>query len=164
MSDLIEFREGDALHLPFAEGSFDHVWCHAVSMNIPDKKKLASEVARVLRPGGRFSCYEMEQGSGGPLIFPLPWATDSSASFVVTPTEMRRALEDGGLRVVEQTDISELNIQYAKETRARAERGEPPVTANYVVMGADFAERLKNASKCAMEGRVVEQFILCEKV
>jgi ubiquinone/menaquinone biosynthesis C-methylase UbiE len=163
MTERIEFRQGDALQLPLAEGTFDHIWCHAVTMNIPDKRRLASEVARVLKPGGTFSCYEMAQGSGGALIFPLPWASDSSASFVVTPEEMRRALEEGGLRVVEQTDITELNLQYAKETRARAERGEPPVTANHVVMGPDFAERLKNASRCAIEGRVVEQFILSAK-
>jgi len=163
MTDGIEFRQGDALHLPFAEGTFDHVWCHAVTMNIPDKRMLASEVARVLKSGGRFSCYEMAQGPGGALIFPLPWATDTSASFLVTPSEMRRALEDGGLRVIEQNDISELNIEYAKETRTRAERGEPPLNANYVVMGSDFVERLKNASKCAIEGRVVEHFILSAK-
>lgn len=163
MTDAIEFRQGDALHLPFDDAVFDHAWCHAVSMNIPDKRALALEVGRVLKPGGRFSCYEMAQGPGGALIFPLPWASDASASFVVTPGEMRRALEDGGLRVIEQTDLSALNLEYAKEMRARAERGEPPVNANYVVMGEDFAERLRNASKCALEGRVVEQFILCAR-
>jgi ubiquinone/menaquinone biosynthesis C-methylase UbiE len=163
MTEAIEFRQGDALDLPFDDETFDHVWCHAVSMNIPDKSKLGSEVARVLKPNGRFSCYEMAQGPGGPLIFPLPWATDPSASFVVTPAEMRHALEEGGLSVVEQTDLSDLNMQYARETRIRGERGEPPVTANYVVMGDDFLERLKNASKCAMEGRVIEQFILAAK-
>src|SRR5262249_54572060 len=105
LADRIEFRQADALDLPFAEGTFDHVWCHNVTMNIPDKKKLASEVARVLKHGGRFSCSEVGQGTGGALIFPLPWATDESASFLVTPAMMRQALEEGGLRVKEEMDL-----------------------------------------------------------
>ena len=84
MADRIEFRQADALDLPFADGTFDHVWCHNVTMNIQDKRKLASEVARVLKRGGRFSCSELGQGPGDALIFPLTWATDASASFLVS--------------------------------------------------------------------------------
>lgn len=62
------------------------------------------------------------------------------------------ALEEGGLSVVELTDVSELNLQYARETRVRAERGEPPVTANCVVMGDDFLERLKMQAGAPRKG------------
>ena len=163
MGDRIEFREADALALPFADGTFDHVWCHNVTMNIEDKKKLASEVARVLKSGGRFSCSEVGQGPGGALIFPLPWATDASASFVVTPAMMRQALEEGGLRIKEEIDLSDAILTALKEMRARAERGDPSLNANYVILGDDIAERIKNFSRCAMEKRVVEHFILAEK-
>jgi len=159
----IEFRLSDALDLPFAEGTFDHVWCHNVTMNIQDKRKLASEVARVLKRGGRFSCSELGQGPGGALIFPLPWATDASASFLVTPAMMRQALEDGGLRISEEIDISGAGIAFLREMRARAERGDPPLNANHVIMGDDFGERIRNVGRCAMEKRVVEHFILAEK-
>jgi SAM-dependent methyltransferase len=163
MADRIEFRQADALDLPFAEGTFDHVWCHNVTMNIQDKRKLGSEVARVLKRGGRFSCSENAQGPGGALIFPLPWATDASASFLVTPAMMRRALEDGGLRISEEVDLSGPWIAFLKEMRARAERGDPPLNANHVIMGDDIGERVKNAGRCALEKRVVEHFILTEK-
>jgi SAM-dependent methyltransferase len=159
----IEFRLADALDLPFAEGTFDHVWCHNVTMNIQDKRKLASEVARVLKRGGRFSCSELGQGPGGALIFPLPWATDASASFLVTPAMMRQALEDGGLRISEEIDISGAGIAFLREMRARAERGDPPLNANHVIMGVDFGERIRFVGRCAMEKRVVEHFILAEK-
>jgi sarcosine/dimethylglycine N-methyltransferase len=159
----IEFRLADALDLPFAEGTFDHVWCHNVTMNIQDKRKLASEVARVLKRGGRFSCSELGQGLGGALIFPLPWATDASASFLVTPAMMRQALEDSGLRISEEIDISGAGIAFLREMRARAERGDPPLNANHVIMGDDFGERIRNVGRCAMEKRVVEHFILAEK-
>jgi SAM-dependent methyltransferase len=163
MADRIEFRQADALDLPFAEDTFDRVWCHNVTMNIQDKRKLASEVARVLKHGGRFSCSENAQGPGGALIFPLPWATDASASFLVTPAMMRQALEEGGLRISEEVDLSDANIAFLTEVRSRAERGDPPLNANHVIMGDDIGERLKNAGRCAMEKRVVEHFILAEK-
>ncbi|MEK6591783.1 MAG: methyltransferase domain-containing protein [Pseudomonadota bacterium] len=163
MADRIEFEQADALDLPFAKGTFDHVWCHNVTMNIQDKRKLASEVARVLKRAGRFSCSEFGQGPGGALIFPLPWATDTSASFLVTLEVMRQALEDGGLRTIEEIDLSAANLAFSREVRARAERGEPPLNANYVIMGDDFGERLANVGRCAMEKRVVEHFMLAEK-
>lgn len=94
MADGIEFRQVMPSTYRFL---IDHVWCHNVTMNIQDKTKLASEVARVLKRGGRFSCFEVGQGPGGELIFPLPWATDASASFLVMPAIMRQALEQGGL-------------------------------------------------------------------
>jgi len=163
MADRIEFRQADALDLPFAEGTFDHVWCHNVTMNIQDKRSLAAEVARVLKRGGRFSCSELGQGPGGALIFPLPWATDASASFLVTPEMMRQALEDGGLRIREQIDLSDTGIAFIREMRARAERGDPPLYANHLTMGDDLGERIRNVGRCAMEKRVVEHFLLAEK-
>lgn len=163
MADRIEFRQADALDLPFAEGTFDHVWCHNVTMNIQDKKKLATEVARVLKHGGHFSCSELGQGPGGALIFPLPWATDASASFLATPAMMRQALEDGGLRISEEIDLSDEGIAFIREMRARAERGDPPLNANHLIMGDDLRERIKNVGRCAMEKRVVEHFILAGK-
>jgi hypothetical protein len=47
--------------------------------------------------------------------------------------------------------------------RARAERGDPPLNANHVIMGDDIGERIKNSGRCAMEKRTVEHFILTEK-
>jgi arsenite methyltransferase len=163
MGDRIEFRQADALALPFADATFDHVWCYNVTMNIEDKRKLAFEVARVLKRGGRFSCSEVGQGPGGAPIFPLPWATEASASFLVTPAMMRQALEEGGLRVSEEIDLSDAIIAFLREMRARAERDDPPLNAVHVILGDDMGERIKNMSRCAMEKRAVEHFILAEK-
>src|SRR5260370_36270764 len=54
LADRVEIRQANALALPFQDGTFDHVWSYAVSMNIADKAGLGREVARVLKPGGRF--------------------------------------------------------------------------------------------------------------
>ncbi len=76
---------------------------------------------------------------------------------------MRQALEEGGLRISEEIDLSDPWIAFLKEMRARAERGDPPLNANHVIMGDDIGERINNAGRCAMEKRVVEHVILAKK-
>ncbi len=44
--------EGDVLHLPFRSRSFDVVICSEVLEHIPDHEAAASELLRVLKPGG----------------------------------------------------------------------------------------------------------------
>ena len=50
----IEWVEGDAEALPFDDGSFDVVLSTFGCMFAPNQKQTASEIARVVRPGGRF--------------------------------------------------------------------------------------------------------------
>jgi SAM-dependent methyltransferase len=44
--------QGDALQLPFADGSFDRVIASEVLEHIPDDEAAMAELTRVLRPGG----------------------------------------------------------------------------------------------------------------
>lgn len=48
-----EFVDGDALDLPFADGSVDVLRCERVFQHLPDPDGAAREIARVLAPGGR---------------------------------------------------------------------------------------------------------------
>ena len=50
----IEWRQADALHLPFEDASFDVVCCQFGAMFFPDRAAGYAEARRVLRPGGRF--------------------------------------------------------------------------------------------------------------
>ena len=51
----VSFRRGDAEALPFASDSFDAVLCECSLCTFPDKARAASELRRVLRPGGRLA-------------------------------------------------------------------------------------------------------------
>lgn len=51
----VEFVEGDAEKLPFADGSFDAVISVFGAMFAPDHARTATELARVCRPGGRIA-------------------------------------------------------------------------------------------------------------
>jgi ubiquinone/menaquinone biosynthesis C-methylase UbiE len=48
-----DVRQASALKLPFADNSFDIVYSYGVLHHIPDIKKAAGEIARVLKPDGR---------------------------------------------------------------------------------------------------------------
>ncbi len=50
----IEWKQADALALPFGDGGFDVVACQFGVMFFPDKVRGYREARRALRPGGRF--------------------------------------------------------------------------------------------------------------
>jgi SAM-dependent methyltransferase len=50
----VEWRQADAMQLPFADASFDVVVCQFGAMFFPDKGHAFAEARRVLRPGGAF--------------------------------------------------------------------------------------------------------------
>ena len=52
-ADGIDWLQGDALHLPFDDASFDVVASAFVLRNLPDLAGSLAEMARVLKPGGR---------------------------------------------------------------------------------------------------------------
>ena len=49
----VRFHQGDAERLPFADETFDAVYCECAFCTFPNKPAAAAEIARVLRPGGR---------------------------------------------------------------------------------------------------------------
>jgi SAM-dependent methyltransferase len=92
-----EFVQGSALDLPFAAESFELATLLHVGMNLPDKPRLFAEAARVLVPGGTFAVFDVMRFGDHP-AFPLPWASDASASFLEPPEAYVAAAERGGLR------------------------------------------------------------------
>ncbi len=50
----VQWRQADAMALPFPDGEFDAVVCQFGVMFFPDKSRAFSEARRVLKPGGAF--------------------------------------------------------------------------------------------------------------
>ena len=63
--DRVRLVEGDAQALPFEDNSFDRVTISFGIRNIPDRDKALSEIARVLKPGGRLAVLELSQPTNG---------------------------------------------------------------------------------------------------
>ncbi len=98
LADRVSFACGNGLAMPFPDGSFDVVWTQHASMNIPDKARLYGEVARVARRGGRFAFFDVLAGPNQPIHFPVPWASDQSFSFLLSPDDTRALITRAGLR------------------------------------------------------------------
>jgi sarcosine/dimethylglycine N-methyltransferase len=52
LDQLVDFRLGNALDMPFADAAFDVVIGQEAFAHVPDKPRLIAECVRVLRPGG----------------------------------------------------------------------------------------------------------------
>jgi ubiquinone/menaquinone biosynthesis C-methylase UbiE len=57
----IEFRQGDAAHMPFPDESFDFAVCRAAFKNFSDPVGALDEIHRVLKPGGKASIYDLRK-------------------------------------------------------------------------------------------------------
>lgn len=49
----VDFRQGNASHMPFSEASFDLILCRAAFKNFSEPVQALKEMRRVLRPGGK---------------------------------------------------------------------------------------------------------------
>jgi demethylmenaquinone methyltransferase / 2-methoxy-6-polyprenyl-1,4-benzoquinol methylase len=63
----VEFVEGDASAMPFADGSFDVAFSRFAFHHLPDPEAVAREMARVVRPGGRVVILEITTPTRPPL-------------------------------------------------------------------------------------------------
>ncbi len=68
LAQRIALREGDALSLPFDDASFDVVTIAFGLRNLPDYARGVSEMARVLKPGGRAVVLEFLPPRGVALV------------------------------------------------------------------------------------------------
>jgi len=67
----ITWKEGDAEDLPFADGTFDVVVSSCGLMFAPDQQKVANEVARVTKPGGRIAIQAWTREGGVGRMFKI---------------------------------------------------------------------------------------------
>jgi SAM-dependent methyltransferase len=64
-SRVAQFRQGDAMALPFADDSFDAAVMPLVIFFVPDPAKGVAEMARVVSPGGVVTAYAWDLEGGG---------------------------------------------------------------------------------------------------
>jgi SAM-dependent methyltransferase len=163
LSDRVTYQQGNALAMPFPDGSFDILYTQHVAMNIADKAALYREIARVLKLAGRFGIYDLLQGEGGEVHFPVPWAKDASTSFLASPDEMRALLSDASFDIEVWNDTSDVGKQWFVTVNKRiAESGPPPLGFN-VLLGADFPVMAKNQVRNLIEDRIRPTEIICVK-
>ncbi|MGH7897002.1 MAG: class I SAM-dependent methyltransferase [Candidatus Binatia bacterium] len=83
----ITWKQGDAEDLPFADGSFDVVVSSCGLMFAPDQQKVADEVARVTKRGGRIAIQAWTRDSGVGRMFKVTGSYVPPPAGVASPFE-----------------------------------------------------------------------------
>lgn len=163
LASRTRFRVGDATATDLPDATMDAAMTVHVAMNISDKPALYAEAFRVLQPGGRFVVYDVLQGEGGEVRYPVPWANDASTSFLATPEEMRELLTAAGFEVISEVDSSDESLGWFEQMRARIERDGPPPVTFGAFLGDAF--RLMTANQVAnlAERRIRTVMFTCSR-
>jgi SAM-dependent methyltransferase len=164
LAELVTYRVGSVTDLPFADGSFDAATLLHVGMNIPDKKRLCSEVARVLRPAGVFAIYDVMRIGAGDLDFPVPWATTEAMSFLAEPAVYHRALDSAGLALVAERNRRDFAIEFFRNLRARMAAEGPPPLGIHILMGAEAPRKIANMIAALEAGRIAPVEMISRKL
>lgn len=158
----VSFQQGDATRLPFADRSFDAAMTIHVAMNIARKDQVYSEAWRVLKPGGRFAVYDVLQGEGGEVLYPVPWAREPSISHLATPDEMQALLADAGFTILEVQDSTEEGQRWFEAMAARIASGAVPAVTFQSFLGNDFPAMARNQVANLRDRRIRTVTYVCE--
>lgn len=162
LADKVTFKQGDATDLKFGDNSFDAAMTIHVTMNIPAKDAVYAHAKRVLRPGGVFAVYDVLQGEGGEVFFPVPWAREPSISHLANPFEMRALLTGAGFEILDEVDSTDESLTWFKAMATRmAQAGPPPITFQ-VFLGADFPQMARNQVRNLTDKRIRTVSYLCQ--
>jgi ubiquinone/menaquinone biosynthesis C-methylase UbiE len=155
LTALVDFHHGSALALPFPDATFDLAWSQNVAMNIADRPLYYGEMRRVLKPGGRVAIQDVTQGPGGPVIYPVMWASRPELSFLRTAEQTRSVLEAAGFTILQWIDNSETSIAEAAAERAQMKPGAPPPELGVeLIVGPTAREKMRNGQRNQEEHRI----------
>lgn len=145
LGERVELHQGNALAMPFGDAVFDAAVMLHAGMNIPGKRDLCSQVARVLKPGGRFGIYDIMRTGDQELSYPVPWATDAATDSIASSDEYHAALAAAGFEILATRNRHAFAVDYfAEPKRALAtNRGLPPLGV-HVHMGSEAAVKIRH--------------------
>ncbi|RMD42273.1 hypothetical protein DV735_g2840, partial [Chaetothyriales sp. CBS 134920] len=106
-SGKLDFQFANAMELHFPDTSFDSAFAIESLVHMNDKHKALTNIARVIRPGGRFviadlvldaGCPNREVLNGWHEMFQVPTAMPSG-------DDLKQLLRQTGFRIIEYTDV-----------------------------------------------------------
>ncbi|MCI0507983.1 MAG: methyltransferase domain-containing protein [Gammaproteobacteria bacterium] len=154
MQERVKFQAANALDLPFADNSFDGVWSIQMNMNIEDKLAWLKELHRVVKPKGRVVLYEVCGNKNTPVYFPVPWAQDSSISFLLEPDFFREVITSAGFEIEVWNDKTNLAQQAFAHMKEPVGNPELPELGVHLLVGNDILTKAYNLSRNLNEQRV----------
>jgi ubiquinone/menaquinone biosynthesis C-methylase UbiE len=151
LAELITTVDGNATHLPVADASMDVAWMQAVAISVADKRAMAEELRRVLRPRGRLAFFDSFTRGDGDLYFPLPWADGPEANFVVSANELRSVFVAAGFEPVVWNEQEGALAEIAQRSFTPTV---DPTRVGLARLMPDFEQRMGNVGRNIAEGRL----------
>jgi ubiquinone/menaquinone biosynthesis C-methylase UbiE len=153
LAEKLTFVQGDALQMPFPDAGFDVALTQHVAMNIADRETFYQEIRRVLKLGGRLGIYDVVEGNGEPLIFPVPWSPTQEFSHLRTFQNMADILRGLGFHLLTDKDFTQEAIVWFEKVRGRLDGAELGLDLR-IAVGPDFPTMTKNLAANLEAGRV----------
>jgi len=163
IQDKVQFEACSALELPFEDNTFDGVWSLQMNMNVEDKLAWLKETYRVHKPRAKAVIYEVCGNINSPLYFPVPWAQDSSMSFLIKPEAFREAIMNAGFNIQSWSDKTPLAKKAFAEVKEPKGAPNLPVLGVYMLVGEDIQTKAYNLHRNLDEERVSLIEILATK-
>jgi ubiquinone/menaquinone biosynthesis C-methylase UbiE len=112
-TDRVQYRTADATALPLDDAASTHAWMLDASIHIRDKRRLFTEIARVLRPGGLLVVHDQM----GPLPSAMLPAKRRAPYVAPSLTQFIRLVEDAGFRLLLWQDTTNRILDWFRTTR-----------------------------------------------
>ncbi len=158
LDGAIEFVQGDAEDLPFADASFDAVLCECSLCTFPDKPRALSEIHRVLSPGGRLALSDVVADSDLlPSELQGAMATVACVGSALSREGYEAALEDAGfeLQATESRADDVASVAERVEDRLRGVRVIGLKAAEDLPIDMDDAIALVRMSRSAISDGIL---------
>ena len=141
LASRVRLETGNVCDLSqFESNSFDGAWSIHVGMNIKNKNVFYNQLFQVLKPNTKLVIYDVVvSNKQGEVAYPMPWANESSTSFLVTEQELIEQANKVGFEVLQSIDMSKESLDFASQfIRKTKEAGSPPATGIHILLGPVF--------------------------
>ena len=138
----IEFICGDIYALPFTDGVASIVACGYAFHHMQEPARALSEMARVLRRGGRIAIVDITaaEGSGGALHNKIERVRDPSHTSAQTVPQFHSLIHDAGLRLLSE----DVRLHWYDFDLWMRNAGSAPGDVNYVQVSRMMEEIMSN--------------------